>query len=173
MPERRLAPTIYSTAAYLGTQFGPLIPHYAVPLDLGELFRWVPDSALVPDDVAVIGYQGGSAGAWQRVRRPDQGADLTGLATGNMTLTVGGRGWRVIPTGTLAANRAITLATTNAEAGDTIEITRLDVGAFTVALVNGGPAAGTLCTLPVSARSWARLYFNGDNWLHRASALML
>jgi hypothetical protein len=170
MPERRFAATIYSTAAYLATQLGADIQHYAIPLDLGELFQWAVGSILAPDGVSVLGHQGGTAGAWLRVRRPDLGEDL---ADGNETLTVSGRAWRRIPAATLTASCTKTLAITNAEAGDIIEVTRLDLGAFTVALTNGGPAAGTLCTLPVSARSWARLYFDGDNWLHRASSLML
>lgn len=170
MPERRRAATIYSTAEYLATLPGPDLERYAVPLDLGELFQWDPGSELTPDERAVLGHQGGTAGAWLRVRRPDLGANL---GDADATLVVGGGAWRRIPAATLTANRTITLGTTNASAGDVLELTRLDVSAFTVSVVNGGPGAGTLCTLPISARSWARLYFDGDNWLHRASGLML
>jgi hypothetical protein len=173
MPEDRRAVFARSTAAVVASEIGPELPHYVLPLDLGEIFRWVPGSELTPDGVAVLGYQGGSPGAWVRVRRPDKGDHLTGLASGNVTITVGEHWWRVIPAGTLTANRQVTLGITNASAGDTLDITRLDVGAYTVALVNGGPATGTLCTMPVAARAWARLYFDGDNWLHRASGLML
>lgn len=170
MPEDRRAVFARSTVGVVESEFGPDLPHYVLPLDLGEIFRWVPGSELVPDGVAVLGYQGGSPGAWVRVRRPDQGDDLTDA---DVTITIGQGGWRRLPAATLSANRTATLAITNAAAGDILDLTRLDVGAFTFALVNGGPGAGTLCTFPVSARAWARLYFDGDNWLHRASALML
>jgi hypothetical protein len=46
-----------------------------------------------------------------------------------------------------------------------LRIVRLDVGAWTVAVVNGGTGAGTLITMPVSVRYWAEFYFDGTDWL--------
>ncbi len=166
----RRAVTVMSSAAAMRADRGPGIPHYAFPLDLGAVFRFSPGSTLADDGFTVIvPLGGGEAGAWLRVREPDQGDDITG----SDTVTVGGRRWRRIPVASLAADASLLLSTVNAEAGDWIEFTREDVGAYTVALVNGGPAAGTLVTLPVSVRSWARVYFNGVNWLHRCSGLSL
>ena len=150
---------------------GPAVAHYALPLDAaGAPYRWAPSSAAVEDAWTVIVPTGGGLpGAWIRVREDDLGADVTGTAT----LTVGGKRWRRIEVGGLSANATLTLSVTGAVAGDWIEITRLDVGAYTVALVNAGPAAGTLVTLPVSARAYCKVYFDGTNWLLRDSHLML
>ncbi len=170
LPYPRRAITVLSSVALLRADQGPAIPHYAFLLDLGAVFRFSPGSALEDDGFTVIvPLGGGEAGAWLRVREPDQGDDLTGSGT----VTVGGGRWRRVPEASLAADASLLLSTVNAEKGDWIDFTREDVGAYTVALVNGGPAAGTLVTLPVSARSWARVYFNGVNWLHRSSGLSL
>ena len=103
------------------------------------------------------------------MREDSLGAPITGTAT----LTVGGRQRRRIAAAALSASATLTLSTLGAVAGDTIAVTRLDVGAYTVALVNGGPAAGTLATMPVSARAYARAYFDGVDWLLDDSHLML
>ncbi len=166
----RLSPTVVGTIATTQAESGPPIPKYRVHLDHGGLHKFVPGSSLTADDWKVIGGSGGTAGKWLEVRRPDLGADLTDAA---VTIVVGGKAWRRLPVATLSANRVATLSTTNAAAGDWLEITRLDVGAYTYSIVNGGAGAGTLCTMPVSVRAWARLYFDGTNWLHRASGLML
>lgn len=175
MPDRIYAPLVRATAAYMASLYGPPVERYELPLDLGELFKFVVGSTLTADGVAVLGHSGGTAGRWVKVRRPDRGADLTELATGNATITVGGKRWRTIPAATLTTNRTITLATTNAAEGDEIEITRLDTTANTVTVNNGGLGGGTLVTLPVSARAWGRFYFNetSGNWLHRGSGLLL
>lgn len=49
-------------------------------------------------------------------------------------------------------------------AGDRLEITRTDVTANTLAIVNGGPGAGTLCTLVASKQGFAVVEFDGTNW---------
>ena len=167
----RQAASVRQSVAEMRADRGPPIVHYAVPLDMPGLFRWVADSALADDGVTVIVPTGGGAlGAWVRVREADRGADLTDA---NATLVVGGKRWRTLPAATLTANRTATLGTTNAAAGDTIGITRLDVGAFTYAIANGGAGGGTLATMPVSARAHLVAYFDGTNWSHRASGLLL
>lgn len=65
---------------------------------------------------------------------------------------------------TLGQNSTLTLGTTGAKVGDIIRIVRTDVSAFTLAVVNGGPGAGTLITLPVSKTGYAQAYFDGTNW---------
>lgn len=64
----------------------------------------------------------------------------------------------------LTANRTVTLGTTGAALGHVIEIPRFDVAAFTLAIVNGGPGAGTLYTFPVSATGHAVFRFDATNW---------
>lgn len=93
-----------------------------------------------------------------------KGADL-GDADAPIDMT--GGDWRVLPAATLSANRQLTLNTTKAVKGDQITVTRLDLGAFTYALVNGGPGAGTLVTLPVSKAGFALCEFDGTNWVLR------
>lgn len=168
----RLPAFIHASIAAMRADRAVPTERYAIPLDLPALFRWAVGSVLADDGFTVIVPTGGSSylGAWLRVREDDKGANLT---SSTATLTVGGKRWRRIPTGTLTGNLSIALSTTNAAAGDWILITREDVGAFTVALTNSGPAAGTVVTLPVSARSKALVYFDGTNWLLRDSGLLL
>ena len=159
-----------STDAARSTQ-GPPVAHYALFLDLpGVPYRWAPGSSAVEDAyTAIVPTGGGAAGAWLRTREDDQGETIAATAT----IKVGGKRWRRIPVGALSANATLTLSTENAVAGDWIEFTRLDVGAYTVAIVNGGAGAGTLVTFPVSARAHAVAYFNGTDWLVRDSHLMI
>jgi hypothetical protein len=164
------APTIKTTAAIMATQRGPVIPHYNIALDLGVLFQWVPGATDTEDDVTVLGYQGGTVGRWRRVRTPLLGDNLTDA---DATVDPQGNFIRQLPASTLSSNRIATMGTTNAVSGDVITIVRLDTEAFTYTINNGGPAAGTLATLPVSVESFADLYFNGTNWIKIRAAQML
>jgi len=172
MADARRASTVLSTAT-LRADRGPMLPvRFASVLELGgALFRYVVGSVL-PDDgrTVIVPQGGGTGGAWERVREDDRGADLTDA---DATLLIGDGAWRVLPASTLSANRTKTLGTANAKPGDRITITRLDVGAFTVPVVNGGLGGGVLTTLPVSAKSFAVLQFSGADWALRASALLL
>jgi hypothetical protein len=96
--------------------------------------------------------------------RAVKGADLTDAPA---TITVAQGKWRVMPAATLSVTRAFTLSTTGAVAGDQITITRLDLGAFTMTVVNGGAGAGTLATLPVSKVNYVVCQFDGTNWALR------
>lgn len=171
MAEPRVSPTIYLTVDTVQSSPGPLTQKFAIILNGARgLYRWVRSSIATDDDWTTLEPSGGMAGAWELLGFPDKGDDLS---DGNATIQVGGKDWRVLPAGTLGANRTLTLGTTNAREGYTIEITRLDVGAYTYAIVNGGPAAGTLATMPVSQRARFVGYFDGTNWTHRCSHLML
>lgn len=149
---------------------GPLQVHYRRPLDrAGGFYKWVQGSVLADDGRAVIvPLGGGLGGAWIRQVEDDRGTDL---ADASVTLTVGGGAWRVLPAATLTANRTLTLSTTNAQAGDRIAVTRLDASAHTVAIVNGGVGAGTLCTLPASSVGYVAAQFDGVDWAIRESGL--
>lgn len=92
------------------------------------------------------------------------GAMGAALTDADATIQIGNGGRRVLSDATLTANRTITLGTTSAALGDIIEIARLDTEAFTVAVVNGGPGAGTLLTFAVSTMLLASFRFDGTNW---------
>jgi len=64
----------------------------------------------------------------------------------------------------LTANRTITVNTDSAVQSESITIVRLGLGAFTMAIVNGGAGGGTLITLPASKARQATLSFDGTNW---------
>ncbi len=71
----------------------------------------------------------------------------------------------VLPAATaLTANRTITVNTDSAVTSEAITIVRLGLGAFTLAIVNGGTGGGTLVTLPASKARQASLSFDGTNW---------
>jgi len=86
------------------------------------------------------------------------------LTDASVTIQVSQSNARALPSATLTANRTLTLATTGANTGELIRVSRLDVGAFTFAVVNGGPGGGTLYTFPVSIAREATFVFNGTNW---------
>jgi hypothetical protein len=166
----RPAAAIRASVAEVRNDIGPPIQRYVIPLGNPRLFAWTLGNTDADDGWTTIAHSGGTAGRWKRVAAPDQGDDLTNT---DATITVAGGPWRVLPAATLSANRTNTVDVTGAVEGDTLEFTRLDTTAHTVTWVNGGPAAGTLATMPVSARSRVLFYFNGTNWVHRASGLML
>lgn len=170
----RRAITVVQGVDQLRTGRGPALIEYVELLDLGEVFRWSPEANLTDDGKNVITASGGFPGAYVRVRRAvagSQGADLTASAA--QTLLTSQGELRRIPAATLTENIVLTLDPTNAAAPDLIEVSRFDVSAFTVAIVNGGPAAGTLVTLPVSVRANAVAQFNGTDFVLRRSGLML
>lgn len=105
------------------------------------------------------------------IARHTPAAAGTALTDADATIAVAAGKWRKMPAATLSANRAITLGTTGAVADDQIQVTRLDVGAFTLAFVNGGAGAGTLYTMPVSKLAHAVFQFDGTNWALRSFGL--
>lgn len=171
MADPRPSPTIYPSLDAIQSSKGPAVAKYAiVPNGSPGLYRWALGSIATEDDWTTLAASGGYGGTWNLMGFPDKGANL---ADGNATIQVGGKQWRVLPAATLTGNATLTLGTTNAREGYMVEITRLDVGAYTYAIANGGPAAGTLATMPISQRARLVAYFDGTNWLHRCSHLML
>lgn len=65
---------------------------------------------------------------------------------------------------TIGQTSTVTLTTTGAKVGDIVRIARTDVSAFTLAVANGGPGAGTLATLVASKIGFVQAYFDGTNW---------
>jgi hypothetical protein len=168
-PRRPRATTIRDNVAQIEARRGPQVSHYEIPLDNGKRYRFEPGNIQTPDSIAVLGHQGGTDGNWLRVPIVDKGADLTDAS---VSINAGQDDWRVLPAATLTAPRTITLATTNAENGTRLEITRLDVGAPTLQIDNGGAGGGTLITFPGGVRSFAYFYFDGTNWLLRRAGTM-
>lgn len=170
MSDPRRAITVAPSIAVLQSGTGPNLAQYAMPLDRTVPYRFAIGDTTTDDSWTALEPSDGTAGRWLDMPVLEQGDNL---ADGNATIYVSGKGWRVLPAATLTGNSTLTLGTTGARAGHWIEVTRLDVGAYTYAIVNGGAGAGTLCTMPVSVRACAFFYFNGTNWLHRRSCLML
>lgn len=161
------------SVANMRADVGPMETRYAIPLDVPAVFKYLVGDTSTDDGINVIVPTGGGlAGAWIRLREDTRGADLTNA---DATITIAGNRLRELPASTLTASHTLTLGTTGAKPGDEIEIVRFDVGAFTYAIANGGPAAGTLVTLPVSAHSKCVARFNraGSDWELRSSGLML
>lgn len=175
MPPRQAA-VIYPTVAKLRAEPGPAVEHYAVVLELGgAVFKSTTDptyTALADDGrtLLIATGVGGVAAAWVRQRENDQGANI---ASNTSSLTVAGGRFRLIPVATLTGNLSIALSIVGATGPDYIEVTRLDVGAYTVTFTNGGTGGGTLATMPVSARARFVGWFDGVNWIHRDSHLLL
>lgn len=160
--------TVRSSVAFITSSPGPLYPHYELPLTIGVPFQWIVDDSSDTDDITVLGASGGGNGRWHRLRQPIKGTDLTDA---DESIGVGGNYWRRL-TVDLTSSRVKTLATANAKSGDVITITRTGGGAYTLTVNNGGPAFGTLFTLPSGEKWWCRAYFDGTNWLaHSAGAL--
>lgn len=161
--------SVYTTISALSAEAGPAVPHYAAVLENGRLYTWVPDDETTADAYCYLAATGGYPGRWRIVGGDVKGADLTDA---DATLTVAGKLLRYLPAATLSANRTLTLSTAGAVAGLVLTIVRLDVGAFTVAVVNGGAGAGTLVTLPVSKTATFQAYFDGSNWRYHSAAVM-
>jgi hypothetical protein len=102
---------------------------------------------------------------------PQRLAAGANLADADATIAVAAGLWRKVPSATLTANRAITLGTTGAAAGDQITVTRLGTEAYTLAFINGGAGAGTLHTLPASKVGFVKAQFDGSNWALREAGV--
>lgn len=151
----------WETIDLLESYHGQAIEDFAYVDELGATFKWEVDSTATADDFSVLTHNGGTAGRWIRQRLVLTG---TALGDGDATIYVAGGLERIMPVSTLTGNSALTLGTTNAASGDVLTVTRRDVEAYTYQVVNGGPAAGTLCTLPVSLAYWADFRFDGTDW---------
>jgi len=161
MANPRRASTIRVSKAKMEADFGPNITHYNTPLDTPRLYQWLVGDVSTLDSLTILGHQGGTLGRWKLVRNPVQGTDLTDA---DQSLTVGENFFRVLPAASpLTAAREKTLSTVNAEAGDIIHVLRLGLGAFTMDIVNGGPGAGTLFSLPASQSRWAQYHYKKKN----------
>jgi hypothetical protein len=60
---------------------------------------------------------------------------------------------------------SVTLATGGALPGDTLLITRTDVVAANLAVINGGGGAGTIGTIPTGTKGFVLARYDGTNWV--------
>lgn len=163
--------TVRASVSDMQSRRGPQVTAYNFPEDRGRVFKWTLGPAvLTQDGVTVIDSNGqGSTGQWILMREPVDGADIPDVAA--TTITVSEDFYRRLPT--VGQATVITLGTTNAQRGDIITITRTDSSAFTVAVVNGGPGAGTLVTFLSGLEAFGDFYFDGTNWEKMRAATML
>lgn len=179
MPNPNLLPrhphqtaVVYATVDALAQERGPQTDkRFAIVLELGPVvFSWTLYDTSTHDGVNVIAPSGGATGTWKRARFAERGEDLSDA---DQTLLVSGKRHRVIPTATLTDNRTKTLGTTGASAGDQMLITRNDVEAFAVTIVNGGTGGGNVAVMPAGSRAWCLAVFDGTDWIHAAGGLAL
>ena len=168
--------TIYPSIAAIEASRGPELEQYRIPLDRPYLYRWVIGNVDTVDHADTLGHTGGVIGRWKAVA-PVGGspeADRGGLlADTDETLTwTPSSAWRELPANTLTQARTKTLSVVGMESGDVWEFTRLDATPWPLALVNGGPAGGTLMTMPASSHFFATLYFDGTNLRLRRAGVM-
>lgn len=102
--------------------------------------------------------------AWGSFNQQVTGTALTDTATTSVARA--GRVTKFLLAGTMSQGETVTLATTGAVKGDIIRIIRTSTSAQTLAVVNGGAGAGTLCTLVASKIGFAQAFFDGTNWLY-------
>jgi len=132
---------------------------------LQKEFVCVPDSTATVDTTTTIACASG--GRWLADVRPGvSSAALTPatLADADATKTVSQGSEFVLKAATLTVNRSITLSTAGAVTGEQVVVTREDVTAFTLAVINGGGGAGTKYTFPISAARRAAFTYDGTNW---------
>jgi len=90
------------------------------------------------------------------------GADL---ASGSQTITAAQGGMRWMRAATMLANSDVHLSVAGPpRTGFVMGITDLDTTAHTLAVINDGPAAGTLLTFAASEHGTAYFRFNGTDW---------
>jgi hypothetical protein len=92
------------------------------------------------------------------------GVTSQALGDSSPTITVGNGNQAILPAATLTGNQTVTLGAGGAVANEVFTILRLDATAHTLAVVNGGPGAGTLYTFPISTTRQASFQFNGTDW---------
>lgn len=123
------------------------------------------------DDGRVRVYIGPSAAATAVLGLivPVNGTNLTNTASQTVNVVPGATQTRYLM-GTMGQNSTVTLGTTGAVVGDIVRIVSTNAAAFTLAVVNGGPGAGTLATIVASKPGYVQAYFNGTNWLYDGSS---
>jgi hypothetical protein len=160
-----LAAGIYPSLATLRNAPPPSVQRFARVLGFPYLLRFVPLGTGTDDGWTIIVPANG-AGIWVSDRIDDQGPDVV-FTSNAATLGIYGGPWQVIQSGALSADSTVTLDPTLAVLGDTKEVTRLDLSAHQLSVVNGGPGGGTLSTFPASLFGNQLFFFNGTDWLRR------
>lgn len=83
----------------------------------------------------------------------------------NATVSVADASVFVMRANVLTANRTLILSVAGLTEGEVLRVVKLDKEAFTLAIVNGGPGAGTMFTFPASSGQirMAQFKFDGTN----------
>jgi hypothetical protein len=174
MPSPRIPAEIVDTVATLKGRSGFITEHFVAVRDTGLTYRWEPNSTVTTNDREVIGHTGGVAGRFLPIG-PFAGNAPEGaaLVDGGETISVYQGFRRTLPLSTLTGTSVGTLGTVGAEKWAEVHILRLDAEAFTYAIANGGAGSGTLVTFASATPSWGVFYFDGTNWLVRATGVLI
>jgi|GEM_PF-3899532 len=108
------------------------------------------------------------------------GAPLTGIST---SVSLNGTGATAGFTGSDSGNHytcssptpaSVTMLTGGGEStGDTMCISKTNLGANAIAVINGGPGAGTIGTIPANSRGFVVARFDGTNWIFSEGGSMV
>lgn len=177
-----ISPTITTsspgTAAFFNCQFQPSEPPLltcfgGATFDGSSWANFIASGGARSVGTRVLVQGGNSNGSVE-------GAALTGAST---NVSLNGTGATVGFTGSDSGNHytcssatptTVTLLVGGGELpGDTMRITKANLGANVLAIVNGGPGAGTLGTIPTLARGSVLARFNGTNWVFVEGGSML
>ncbi len=120
--------------------------------------KWSTITAITTYLISTTSFVGLSAGANALISASRLKGGYLAIATdADATLTVGTSAENVRHTGTLSADRAITLSTTNAFSGARFRITRTGGGAFNLN-VGTGPLKA------LATNTWAEFIYDGSAW---------
>lgn len=160
-----LAAGIYPSLAALRSATPPTVQRFARVLGVPGLFRFVPLDGTADDGwTAVVPSAGG--GCWLADRTNDQGPPVV-FSANAATVGIYSGPWQQIPTGATAADSSITLDPVGALLGDTKELTRQDLSAHVITVLDGGPGGATLSTFAASVFGNQLFWFTGTNWVRR------
>lgn len=164
MSDPRRALTVVPSIAVIQSGYGPPQKVYYLPLDRPVPFQFVLGDTTTDDGWTALNPSLGNAGRFLDMPEKCLGANIT-FSAGAATITVGGRKRRRLASGALTQNSTLTLGTTGAREGHELILSLLDSAAYTVAVVNGGPAAGTLATKASGGMRLVHAYFDATNWV--------
>jgi hypothetical protein len=138
--------------------------------DTQSLWEYSSTSSAAASDDALTPTGSGVAGMFLRASGSVRAAIPIALTDATVTIQPTAGLHRVMPPATLTTGRSVTLGTTGAVLGMRWRITRQDVTANTLTIINGGGGAGNITVMPVSTKGFVVAYFDGTNWLFESGA---
>ncbi len=85
------------------------------------------------------------------------------LGSGETKSVSDGSNFINFPAIAITANSTVTLSVVDMTLGEEVQVVRTDGAAFTLAVINGGPGAGTMYTFPASQKRRATFRFDGTD----------